>query len=85
MWVSKKEWEALKERVADLEKQVSSFEEIAHDWKLVKIKTELNYEFCKSVAHKEGTSFLSYQQLNSPTADSSKKVRMLFEQIRKLS
>ena len=41
-------------------------------------------EFCKSVANNEKTGILSYQQLYSPSADSCRKVRMLFQKIRKL-
>lgn len=57
MEISKEEWELLKQKVDTLEKKVSSFEEIALDWKLAEIKTELIYEFCKSVAHKEDYHF----------------------------
>lgn len=45
---------------------------------------ELLLQFCKSVAYKDKLSLLSYQQLHSPSADSSEKVRMSIEKIRKL-
>ena len=73
MWISKKKWQALKKRVADLEVEVQG----------QLIKNEVIFEFCRSVANKEKLSLLSYQQLYSPSADSSQKVRMLFEKIRK--
>ena len=41
--------------------------------------TNLNHEFCKSVANKNKMSFSSYQQLYS-----DEKVRMLFDKIREL-
>lgn len=64
--------ETLEQKIADLEGQVQSQQ----------IKIELTHEFCRSVAHKNGMSLLSYQQLNSPSADSSEKIRMLLQQIR---
>ena len=85
MWIPRKKLKTLVQTMNDLEKQISSLEKDSQDWKLVRLKTELNYEFCKSVAHANGLSFLSYQQLNSPTADSCEKVRMLFNEIRELA
>lgn len=74
MWVPKNKWETLEKRVADLEGRVHSQLPM----------TEITFEFCKSVANKDGMGLLSYQQLNSPSTDSNKKVRMLLEQIREL-
>lgn len=73
VWISKKKWQALEKRVADLEVEVQG----------QLIKNEVIFEFCRSAANKEKLSLLSYQQLYSPSADSSQKVRMLFEKIRK--
>ncbi len=73
MWISRKKWNALEKRVADLEMEVQG----------QRVKDEVIFEFCRSVASKEKISLLSYQQLYSPSADSSQKVRMLFEKIRK--
>ena len=73
MWISKKKWQALEKRVADLEVEVQG----------QLIKNEVIFEFCRSAANKEKLSLLSYQQLYRPSADSSQKVRMLFEKIRK--
>lgn len=74
MWISKAKWMALEKRVADLEREVQG----------QRIGNEVVFEFCRSVANKEKLSLLSYQQLYSPSANSSKKVRMLLEKIRKL-
>ncbi len=74
MWISKKKWNGLQKRIADLEKEVQS----------QRIQGAIVFEFCRSVANKENLSLLSYQQLHSPSTDSSEKVRMLFEEIRKL-
>lgn len=74
MWISKKKWNAMEKRMTDLEMAVRGQSHM----------TNLTYEFCKSVANKENLSLLSYQQLYSPSTDSSQKVRMLFEEIRKL-
>ena len=73
VWISKKKWQALEKRVADLEVEVQG----------QLIKNEVIFEFCRSAANKEKLSLLSYQQLYSPSADSSQKVRMLFEKFRK--
>ena len=73
MWISRKKWNALEKRVADLEVEVQG----------QRVKDEVIFEFCRSVANKEKLSLLSYQQLYSPSADSSQKVRTLFEKIRK--
>lgn len=74
MWISKQKWEALEKRIADLEREVQG----QH------IKNEISFEFCRSVANKEKLSLFSYQQLYSPSTNSSEKVRMLLEKIRKL-
>lgn len=74
MWVSRKKWEALEKRVADLEERVQGQQ--AQD--------EIVYEFCRSVANKERLSLLSYQQLYSPSANSNEKIRVLLKQIREL-
>lgn len=71
MWISKKRFQKLEKRIADLERQVQSQQP----------KCELTYEFCRSVAHKNEMSLLSYQQLHSPSSDSNEKVRMLLEQV----
>lgn len=75
MWVSRRKWRALEKKVANLESAILG----------QRLWTEVLHEFCRSVANKEGTCLLSYQQLYSPTADSSKKIRMLLKEIRKLS
>lgn len=67
-------YEQLKKRVADLEKSTQEQQ----------LVIELLFEFCRSVAYKDGLSLMSYQQIHSPTGDSAKKVRMLFKQIREL-
>lgn len=54
MWIPRKKLKTLVQRMNDLEKQISSLEKDSQDWKLVRLKTELNYEFCKSVAHANG-------------------------------
>ena len=64
--------EQLEERMKDLETAVKGHE----------ILLEFISEFCKSVAHKDKRDLMSYQQLNSPSAESAEKVRMLFKQIR---
>ena len=74
MWVSRKKWKYLQKKVADLEKEIQSQQPII----------ELLFEFCKSVAFKDKRDLFSYQQLNSPSTNSSEKVRMLLEQIREL-
>ena len=69
MWISRKKWNALEKRVADLEAEVQG----------QLIKNEVIFEFCRSAANKEKLSLLSYQQLYSPSADSSQKVRMILQ------
>lgn len=63
----------LKKRLSTLEKEVQE----------MKVVSAILFEFCRSVANKEQLSLLSYQQLNSPVADSNEKVRMLLDEVRK--
>lgn len=63
----------MKKRVADLERKV----------KKQQLIIEILFEFSRSVANADGKDLLSYQQLNSPSTYSSKKVRMLFDKVRK--
>ena len=44
MWIPRKKLKTLVQRMNDLEKQISSLEKDSQDWKLVRLKTELNYE-----------------------------------------
>lgn len=62
------------QRLEELEKEIEYLRRI----------NQILFEFCRSVANKEGMSLLSYQQLHSPSAHSCQKVRVLFEEIRKL-
>lgn len=63
----------LKKRIANMENEIRCW----------RYEAQILLEFCRSVANEKGMSLLSYQQLNSPTTNSSKKVRMLFQKIRK--
>ena len=65
---------------AKLKKRLSTLEKEVHEMKVV---SAILFEFCRSVANKEQLSLLSYQQLNSPVADSNEKVRMILDEIRK--
>ena len=67
MRISKKKWQALEKRVADLEAKVQSQQ----------LSNDILWEFCESVANAEKLSLVSYQQLHSPSADSAEKVREL--------
>lgn len=69
----KRENKRLKKRIANIEKEMRCW----------RYETQILFEFCRSVANEKGMSLLSYQQLNCPTTNSSKKVRMLFQKIRK--
>lgn len=69
----KKKPQALRKRLSVLEVEVHK----------LKVINEILFEFCRSVANKDQLSLLSYQQLNSPVADSNEKVRMLLDEIRK--
>ncbi len=73
MWISKRKLLRLEEKVAGLKDEIQRQQ----------LVTTIVFEFCRSVANKENLSLLSYQQLNSPSTDSSEKIRMLFQQIRK--
>lgn len=81
MWLSKRCFRTIMDKLEDLEKRTADLERQVQGQH---ITVELTYEFCKSVANKERLSLLSYQQLNSPSADSDQKIRMLLEQIREL-
>ena len=61
------------QRIEELEKEVEDLRRVI----------QILFEFCRSVANKEGMSLLSYQQLYSPSSESCEKVRALFEEIRK--
>ncbi|GEM_PF-1159683 len=67
------------DKVLSLKKKVTDLEEKLENQSLI---VEILFEFARSVANKDKTSLLSYQQLHSPSPDSRKKVRMLFQQIR---
>ena len=69
MWISRKKWMVMEKKISDLE--------LALQGQIC--MTNLNHEFCKSVANKNKMSFSSYQQLYS-----DEKVRMLFDKIREL-
>ncbi len=72
--ITKKDFLLLKKKVTDLEEEVEN----------QSLMVNLLLEFARSVANKDKKSLLSYQQLYSPSSDSSEKVRMLFQQIREL-
>lgn len=61
------------QRIEELEKEVEDLRRVI----------QILFEFCRSVANKEGMSLLSYQQLYSPSSENCEKVRALFEEIRK--
>ena len=69
----------LKKRMEELESRIFELEK---ENKFQRYTIEFLVEFCRSVAYKDGKDLLSYQHLNSPSSDSNKKVRMLFEKIR---
>ena len=71
----------MKRKSRTLRKRLSALEKEVHEMKVV---SAILFEFCRSVANKEQLSLLSYQQLNSPVADSNEKVRMLLDEVRKL-
>lgn len=70
----------MKRKSRTLRKRLSALEKEVHEMKVV---SAILFEFCRSVANKEQLSLLSYQQLNSPVADSNEKVRMLLDEVRK--
>lgn len=70
----------MKKKPQALRKRLSALEVEVHKLKVI---NEILFEFCRSVANKDQLSLLSYQQLNSPVADSNEKVRMLLDEVRK--
>lgn len=68
-----KRFQTLKRKVAALEKEIQRQQ----------LMIELLTEFASSVAYTERMDLISYQQIHSPSADSCKKVRMLFDEIGK--
>lgn len=70
----------MKRKSRTLRKRLSALEREVHKLKVI---NDILFEFCRSVANKEQLSLLSYQQLNSPAADSNEKVRMLLDEVRK--
>lgn len=70
--ISQRRRKEMSRRIATLERYVQGQQ----------LLIELLLEFCKAVATKERLSLISYQQLNNPSANSSRKVRMLFQKIR---
>lgn len=73
MNISKRQWLHVNKKIAGLEKRIQNQQ----------LMIGLLFQFCRSVANKEKHSLLSYQQLYSPSANSAKEVRILFEQLRK--
>lgn len=69
-----------KRKLAQINKKVTGLERRVQNQQLM---IELLFQFCRSVANKEKHCLISYQQLYSPSADSTKKVRILFKQLRK--
>lgn len=61
----------MKRKPRALRKRLSALEVEVHKLKVI---NEILFEFCRSVANKDHLSLLSYQQLNSPVADSNEKV-----------
>lgn len=72
MWILKKKVRKMEKRIADLARQIEGQQ----------ILIEILFEFSRSAANEKGMDLLSYQQLHSPSTDSSEKVRMLFQKIR---
>lgn len=70
------EGENVKRSEVHIKKRLSTLENEVRELKAMNV---ILVEFCRSVANKEQLSLLSYQQLNSPSADSNDKVRMLLE------
>ena len=70
----------MKRKHRALRKRLSALEVEVHKLKVI---NEILFELCRSVANIDHLSLLSYQQLNSPVADSNEKVRMLLDEIRK--
>lgn len=70
----------MRKKSRTLRKRLSALEVEVHKLKVI---NEILFEFARSVANKDQLSLLSYQQLNSPVADSNEKVRMLLDEVRK--
>lgn len=75
-----KEIRNMRRQNKELKKRIANMEHEIQCWQY---EVQILLEFCRSVANKNGMSLLSYQQLNSPTTNSSKKVRMLLQKVRK--
>ena len=73
MWISKRKWKKIVESTTAIEKQ---FQEQS-------LILEILTEFCASVANEKGLGLLSYQQLNSPTAEGAENVRVLVQKLLK--
>ena len=69
----------MKKKSRTLRKILSDLEVEVHKLKFV---NEIQFEFFLIVANKDQLTLLSYQQLNSPSADSNEKIRMLLDEIR---
>lgn len=69
----------MRKKSRTLRKRLSALEVEVHKLKVI---NEILFEFARSVANKDQLSLLSYQQLNSPSADSNEKIRMLLDEIR---
>ncbi len=70
----------MRKKSRTLRKRLSALEVEVHKLKVI---NEILFEFARSVANKDQLSLLSYQQLNSPSADSNEKIRMLLDEVRK--
>lgn len=75
MWISKKRWESLEKRIADLEVQVQGQQLIQ----------ELVIHIMDSLKPDQDLDLISYQQLNSPSTERQDKVRVLIQKILELS
>lgn len=73
--VSKKEWDFIEKRIADLEGQVQGQQLIL----------ELLIHIMDSLKPDQDLDLISYQQLNSPFTESQDKVRVLIQKILELS
>jgi uncharacterized coiled-coil protein SlyX len=75
MWISKKRWESLEKRIADLEVQFQGQQLIQ----------ELVIHIMDSLKPDQDLDLISYQQLNSPSTERQDKVRVLIQKILELS
>lgn len=75
VWISKKRWESLEKRIADLEVQVQGQQLIQ----------ELVIHIMDSLKPDQDLDLISYQQLNSPSTERQDKVRVLIQKILELS